>query len=119
MCAVMAGCSNDDVMSIENEKSLMKSDNYIAVNIVAPSDFGSRGTEGEFKAGSADENAVKDAWFVFYNATGDYIDAVEGSGYSDFGTSAEPIETELKGRGNWTWNGFDKKPYRIKLKKKK
>ena len=96
MGAVMAGCSNDDVMSIENEKSLMKSDNYIAVNIVAPSDFGSRGTEGEFKAGSADENAVKDAWFVFYNATGDYIDAVEGDLEWSEGTgSVEKISTAM------------------------
>lgn len=25
---------------------------------------------------------------------------------------------QFKGRGNWTWNGFDKKPYRIKLDSK-
>lgn len=47
-----------------------------------------------------------------------YIDAKGIEGYSDAGTSSAPLVTELKGRGNWTWNGFDKKPYRIKMNKK-
>ncbi len=47
-----------------------------------------------------------------------YIDAKGIEGYSDAGTSSAPLVTELKGRGNWTWNGFDKKPYRIKMDKK-
>lgn len=47
-----------------------------------------------------------------------YIDANGIDGYSDAGSSAAPLATELKGRGNWTWKGFDKKPYRIKMNKK-
>lgn len=47
-----------------------------------------------------------------------FVDAKGIEGYSDAGTSASPLATELKGRGNWTWNGFDKKPYRIKMNKK-
>ena len=27
----------------------------------------------------------------------------------------EEVAAQFKGRGNWTWNGFDKKPYRIKF----
>ena len=27
-------------------------------------------------------------------------------------------ETQIRGRGNYTWTGFDKKPYRLKLTKK-
>ena len=47
-----------------------------------------------------------------------YVDAKGIAGYSDAGSKASPIVTELKGRGNWTWNGFDKKPYRIKMSSK-
>lgn len=47
-----------------------------------------------------------------------YIDALQNEGYSSAGSAASPIVTEVKGRGNWTWKGFDKKPYRIKMDKK-
>ena len=40
------------------------------------------------------------------------------TGYAALGTSAAPLTAQLKGRGNWTWTGFDKKPYRIKFDKK-
>ena len=76
--AVMAGCSNEEVLVNEDGKSSKKSDNYIAVNIVAPTDTGSRGADGGFDAGSDNENEVNDAWFVFYNASGGYVDAVKG-----------------------------------------
>lgn len=46
-----------------------------------------------------------------------YIDPLQ-TGYAALGTAAEPITGQFKGRGNWTWNGFDKKPYRIKLDSK-
>lgn len=96
MGAVMAGCSNEEVLNNENEKSLKKSDNYIAVNIVAPSDFGSRGEAGDFKAGSDEENAVKDAWFVFYNENGGYVDAVKGDlEWSEGSGSVEKISTAM------------------------
>ena len=47
-----------------------------------------------------------------------YIDAKGIEGYSNAGSASAPLVTELKGRGNWTWNGYDKKPYRIKMNKK-
>ena len=43
-----------------------------------------------------------------------YIDAL-ATGYESLGTEAAPVTGQFKGRGNWTWSGFDKKPYRIKL----
>ncbi|MBR4704658.1 MAG: CotH kinase family protein [Paludibacteraceae bacterium] len=46
-----------------------------------------------------------------------YIDPLQ-TGYAALGSAAEPITGQFKGRGNWTWNGFDKKPYRIKFDKK-
>ena len=43
-----------------------------------------------------------------------YIDPLS-TGYAALGSSAAPIAAQLKGRGNWTWTGFDKKPYKIKF----
>lgn len=47
-----------------------------------------------------------------------YIDALNNQGYESVGSASSPVVTEVKGRGNWTWRGFDKKPYRIKMDKK-
>ena len=46
-----------------------------------------------------------------------YIDPLS-TGYQALGTAETPITGQFKGRGNWTWTGFDKKPYRIKFDKK-
>lgn len=43
-----------------------------------------------------------------------YIDSVLAK-YKSLGSSAAPIRCTIKGRGNWTWSGFDKKPYKIKF----
>lgn len=31
------------------------------------------------------------------------------------GTAQSPAPMQIRGRGNWTWTGFDKKPYKIRL----
>ncbi|MBQ7631543.1 MAG: CotH kinase family protein [Paludibacteraceae bacterium] len=46
-----------------------------------------------------------------------YIDSVNTK-YPSLGSASAPIEAMIKGRGNWTWNGFDKKPYKIKFTEK-
>ena len=46
-----------------------------------------------------------------------YIDP-KSSGYDALGTSSAPLEATIKGRGNWTWSGFDKKPYKLKFAEK-
>ena len=43
-----------------------------------------------------------------------YIDALN-TGYNSLGTKDAPIDLNIRGRGNYTWWGFDKKPYRLKL----
>ena len=43
-----------------------------------------------------------------------YIDPLN-TGYAALGCDTLPVTGQFKGRGNWTWNGFDKKPYRIKF----
>ena len=51
----------------------------------------------------------------------DYVDAtyyLDNMGIEDveaFGSEEEQLPLEIRGRGNYTWTGFDKKPYRIKL----
>ncbi len=47
-----------------------------------------------------------------------YIDADNIPAYNSTGSKDNPVTTEAKGRGNYTWNSFDKKPYRIKMAKK-
>ncbi len=46
-----------------------------------------------------------------------YIDSILPE-FPASGSATSPIRATIKGRGNWTWNGFDKKPYKIKFDKK-
>ena len=70
--AVMAGCSNEDVLQDIDSKEIQKSDSYIAINIIAPG-VDSR-AEDDFVAGTAKENAVNNALFVFYNNSGEELE---------------------------------------------
>ena len=42
-----------------------------------------------------------------------YIDALGLEGYSNLGSKESPLALQIKGRGNYTWTGFDKKPYHL------
>ena len=53
----------------------------------------------------------------YLNATY-YLDAKGIAGYTNIGNASAPLTMEIKGRGNYSWTGFDKKPYRIKLSDK-
>ena len=44
-----------------------------------------------------------------------YLDPMGCEGIEAIGSETAQEALEIRGRGNWTWNGFDKKPYRIKL----
>ena len=44
-----------------------------------------------------------------------WIDAMGIEGYESIGSAAKPLGMQIKGRGNSTWESFDKKPYRLKL----
>ena len=50
----------------------------------------------------------------YLNATY-YLDAKGIAGYENIGSASAPLYMEIKGRGNYSWTGFNKKPYRIKL----
>lgn len=47
-----------------------------------------------------------------------WLDAKGIAGYNDIGSADEMLPLEIRGRGNTTFFGFDKKPYKIKLGKK-
>ena len=47
-----------------------------------------------------------------------YLDPRGAEGIEAIGSAAEPAVLQIRGRGNYTWTGFDKKPYRLKLDKK-
>lgn len=53
-----------------------------------------------------------------YVAATYYLDPKGAEGVEAFGTEAAPLPLQIRGRGNYTWTGFDKKPYRLKLGKK-
>ena len=44
-----------------------------------------------------------------------YLDAMGVEGYESIGSAESPLTMQIRGRGNYTWRDFDKKPYRIKL----
>ena len=50
----------------------------------------------------------------YINATY-YLDNKGLSDYQSIGSKSQPLNMEIRGRGNYTWRDFDKKPYRIKL----
>ncbi len=47
-----------------------------------------------------------------------YLDPMGAEGVNAVGSADDPALMQIRGRGNYTWVGFDKKPYRIKLDKK-
>ena len=47
-----------------------------------------------------------------------YLDPMGDSTVTAFGSAESPLPLKIKGRGNWTWSGFEKKPYRLKLDSK-
>jgi hypothetical protein len=47
-----------------------------------------------------------------------YLDNCGIAGIESIGDADNQVATEIKGRGNYTWTGFDKKPYKLKLAKK-
>ena len=63
-------------------------------------------------AGSYNANTIKKDYHIPATMTIEDPDRLYSS------IALETVETEIKGRGNTTW-GFDKKPYKLKLGKKK
>jgi hypothetical protein len=54
---------------------------------------------------------------TYLNATY-YLDPKGDMTVEAIGSAESPLPLQIKGRGNYTWTGFDKKPYRLKLSAK-
>lgn len=66
---------------------------------------------------NTENNAVINTKDYYINASF-YIDADNIPSYTSVGSKETPVTTEVRGRGNYTWKSFDKKPYRLKMTKK-
>ena len=53
-----------------------------------------------------------------YLKAGFWLDASCDDAIESLGSQNAPLETQIKGRGNYSWSGFDKKPYRLKTVEK-
>ena len=47
-----------------------------------------------------------------------YVETFGLDGYQPIGSRDNPLPLQIKGRGNYTWDSFSKKPYRLKLQEK-
>lgn len=80
-CAALASCSNNDLVEENGVTPELKGDAYIAVSIVNPeSGFGRAATAGDEEVGTAAENSVEKAAFVFFDAAGNYVTKVQIAG---------------------------------------
>ena len=57
-----------------------------------------------------ENNAAITSKETYINATY-YLDNQGLSDYQSIGSKAEPLAMEIRGRGNYSWTGFDKKPW--------
>ncbi len=64
------------------------------------------------------ENGVKIESKEEYVKATYYLDNVGNAEIESIGASDNQLVMEIRGRGNYSWTGFDKKPYRIKLGEK-
>lgn len=76
MGAVMAGCSNEEVLDdVQVQKKHVQKEQYVAINIASPDDVRSRAEGDEYAVGTADENAVADALLVFFGPDNKVVEA--------------------------------------------
>ena len=47
-----------------------------------------------------------------------WLDNCNIEGYESLGSQSEPLTIQIKGRGNWSWTYYYKKPYKIKFAQK-
>lgn len=53
-----------------------------------------------------------------YLAGSYYLDGMGYEGVPSIGDAEHPLPLQIRGRGNYTWTNYEKKPYRLKLDKK-
>ena len=55
------------------EPEFNSAESFLAVQIVSPSDAATKGTQGGFTSGTADEAKINNAYFYFYDVSGNFV----------------------------------------------
>jgi hypothetical protein len=76
-CAALVACSNNDLVDDNNGNQPLEGEAYVAVAITNPNNTFGRATAGGDEVGTAEENTVNDATFVFFDANGNHITNVK------------------------------------------
>lgn len=66
---------------------------------------------------NTENNAEITSKDIYLSATY-WLDPMGQQGVQAIGSAEAPLPMQIRGRGNYTWSGFEKKPYRLKLDKK-
>lgn len=86
--AAICACNKEAQQEVP---AVLEKDAYVAVSIVAPSSVSTR-ADGGFEAGTGVENTMNNAMFIFYDASGDYVDHVTPTlKYNDNVTNTSPF----------------------------
>lgn len=74
-CAMLAGCSNDDVAVDNGQSNIVQEGGnaYVKVRIAMAGGPSSRADEGEYEYGTDAEQAIKSIFFAFYDDNGKWM----------------------------------------------
>ncbi len=81
-----------------NEKQIVpdldSNASYMTVRLVSPADVHTKGSQGGYALGTADEGKIKNAHFYFYDVMGNFV--VEGETISDLGTTQQGAGSNIE-----------------------
>ena len=89
-CAMLAGCSNDDV-AVDNGNNVLTNggEAYVKVRIaMADGAYSRAATEGGYDYGTDEDHVIKSLYFGFYNADGSWAAAGKNN-YEDLSTTGK------------------------------
>ena len=89
---------------------------YLLFYVVFINAVGISGTLPVMYINTENGNPIKDK--LNYVAATYYIDPMGIEGIEANGNVDNPLSLKIRGRGNFTWGYFDKKPYKLKLDNK-
>ena len=105
--------TTDAAMIVGGTYTPSSGDNWAQGNWITSAENASSGTLPVFRL-NTENNAEITSKDYYINASF-YIDADNIPDYNSVGSAENPVVTETKGRGNYTWKDFSKKPYRLKM----
>lgn len=113
VCAALCACSNEEVSEIIKEdtpKVFSVNEAYISVRLSDAGSIQSRATTPDpgYEYGIADEHAVQNAYFYFYDANGVFVS--EGSAWNG-GNAVDETNIEFKSNTVVVLKGLSKKNY--------